>query len=271
MFTPNSRILLHPYHFLPKSDLNLHSAIFCICSSILPELKIVEWFINDSQTDPLFEGLKTVRKALKDNMKSYFKDYYKDINLILAMFLDPRYKLQCFKNEPQDSHMHIRSIIEQLINSCEEYENSNENNNLNVVPEDHHDLEGLEVHECSAYSLGYKHFFSTQCDPVQASASVLSVRQALELEVNSYLNTMPLVRPRQENPLEWWRINHQSFPRLAVLAKKYLSCPPSSVESERLFSLGGNIFTSRRNRLTPEHGEKLMFLNFNLRLFDFKY
>ena len=153
----------------------------------------------------------------------------------------------------------------------EGYEDSSENNNINVASENHHDLEATETSECSAYSLGYKHFFSTQCNPVQGSVSGLSAKQAIDLEVNSYLNTFPLVRPHQENPLEWWQMNQQSFPKLAVLAKKYLSCPPSSVESGRLFSLGGNIFTARRNRLSHDHGEKLMFLNFNLRLFDFNY
>ena len=58
---------------------------------------------------------------------------------------------------------------------------------------------------------------------------------------------------------------------LAKLAKRLLSAPPSSVESERLFSIGGNIYTPKRNRLTAEHGERLMFMNFNLRAFNFNY
>ena len=62
------------------------------------------------------------------------------------------------------------------------------------------------------------------------------------------------------------------FPCLSEMAQKYLSCPPSSVESERLFSIGGNIITSKRNRLGADNSEKLMFLNYNLRLFpELKY
>ena len=70
---------------------------------------------------------------------------------------------------------------------------------------------------------------------------------------------------------EWWKMNSTRLPMLAKLAKRLLSAPSSSVESERLFSIGGNIYTPKRNRLTAEHGEMLMFLNFNLRAFDFKY
>ena len=70
---------------------------------------------------------------------------------------------------------------------------------------------------------------------------------------------------------EWWKMNSTRLPMLAKLAKRLLSAPSSSVESERLFSIGGNIYTPKRNRLTAEHGEMLMFLYFNLRAFDFKY
>ena len=66
-------------------------------------------------------------------------------------------------------------------------------------------------------------------------------------------------------------MNSTRLPILAKLAKRLLSAPSSSVESERLFSIGGNIYTPKRNRLTAEHGEMLIFLYFNLRAFDFKY
>ena len=66
-------------------------------------------------------------------------------------------------------------------------------------------------------------------------------------------------------------MNSTRLPMLAKLAKRLLSAPSSSVESERLFSIGGNIYTPKINRLTAEHGEMLMFLYFNLRAFDFKY
>jgi hypothetical protein len=77
--------------------------------------------------------------------------------------------------------------------------------------------------------------------------------------------------PRDENIFAWWKTNTSVFPTLSKLANKYLSSPPSSIESERLFSTGGNIHTPHRNRLLPETGEMLMFLHYNLRMFDFEY
>ena len=77
--------------------------------------------------------------------------------------------------------------------------------------------------------------------------------------------------PTEENPFMWWHENGPRFPLLSVLASKYLSAPPSSVESERIFSVGGNVNTPKRNRLLPDTSESLMFLHHNLRIFEFEY
>ena len=74
-----------------------------------------------------------------------------------------------------------------------------------------------------------------------------------------------------DDPFQWWKKTQETLPVLSKLASKYLSTPPSSVESERLFSTGGNVYEPTRNRLCPENGETLMFLHYNLRVFNFKY
>ena len=67
-----------------------------------------------------------------------------------------------------------------------------------------------------------------------------------------------------ENPFLWWKEHRVAMPYLAVLAAKYLSGPATSVDSERLFSDGGQIISNLRNRVTPENAETLMFLSANL-------
>ena len=68
----------------------------------------------------------------------------------------------------------------------------------------------------------------------------------------------------ESNPLVWWSNNCSSYPLLSKMALRYLSCPPSSVESERLFSHGGNVITTNRARLGPEFSSRLIFSNFNM-------
>jgi len=48
------------------------------------------------------------------------------------------------------------------------------------------------------------------------------------------------------------------------VAQRYLSVPPTSVPSERLFSSAGLLDTDRRNRLLPERSEQLLFTKHNL-------
>ena len=90
----------------------------------------------------------------------------------------------------------------------------------------------------------------------------LSDRDAIEVEIKSYLQSVEF--DGEANPLEWWRLHQTNFPRLANLSKKYLCIPATSAPSERAFITGGNIVTCHRSALTPETGDKLVFLANNL-------
>lgn len=62
---------------------------------------------------------------------------------------------------------------------------------------------------------------------------------------------------------DWWRIYATAHPGSALvkLARVYLSIPPTSVESERLFSQATLTFaTDLRDRLNPEKVEMILVL-----------
>ncbi|WAR27086.1 ZBED1-like protein [Mya arenaria] len=83
----------------------------------------------------------------------------------------------------------------------------------------------------------------------------------VEAEVSRYLGTK--VDPGQ-TVLGWWRDHEESFPRLSKLAKKYLCCQASSVSSERVFSLAGQVVSKKRCRMNPDLIDQTIFLNKNL-------
>ena len=58
-------------------------------------------------------------------------------------------------------------------------------------------------------------------------------------------------------------MNKGRLPMLSNLALKFLCVKPTSAESERIFSLAGNILTPKRNRMKAENIEKLCFVNRN--------
>lgn len=52
---------------------------------------------------------------------------------------------------------------------------------------------------------------------------------------------------------------------------KYLSAPPITDPSEQLFSAAEQIYADRRSNLIGENLDKLLFLAYNTRLFNFDY
>ena len=66
-----------------------------------------------------------------------------------------------------------------------------------------------------------------------------------------------------EDLVAWWIDKSPQYPRLSLLAGKYLCVPATSVPAERVFSVAGLIVNKLRSRLSPEHVDMLISLNKN--------
>ena len=76
----------------------------------------------------------------------------------------------------------------------------------------------------------------------------------------------PLLEFHSSNCFTWWNNNKSRFPLLAKMAQRYLTAPPTSVPSERVFSGASDIYDEKRNRLSPEKAEVLLFIKNNFKL-----
>jgi len=66
--------------------------------------------------------------------------------------------------------------------------------------------------------------------------------------------------------LEFWRKNEARLPRLAEIARAYLSVQPTQADMERSFSAAEYTLADRRKRLSPNTLEAIMFLQQNYHL-----
>lgn len=87
---------------------------------------------------------------------------------------------------------------------------------------------------------------------------------SVENEIEDFANEKKL--SLADCPLMWWKRKQGNYPKLSSVAKKYLCITATSVPSERVFSVSGNILTSKRYCLTDEHVEQLTFLTKNKKL-----
>lgn len=81
-----------------------------------------------------------------------------------------------------------------------------------------------------------------------------------ELERFMQYNT---VNSTKKNISELWLLIQHRFPNLFKISQKYLACPPTSCEVERIFSLTGRISGFNRSSLSPEHLEMKTMISRN--------
>ncbi|XP_067319351.1 zinc finger BED domain-containing protein 4-like [Anolis sagrei] len=105
---------------------------------------------------------------------------------------------------------------------------------------------------------------------VQAGRSLSA--QARKMDSAEYSVTCYFDEPQEPfscDPLAYWCSRTDVWPDLANVACKFLSCPPASVQSERVFSLAGDVVTHHKSMLDPLAVEKLVFLKANLPVLGF--
>ncbi|XP_023212487.1 zinc finger BED domain-containing protein 4-like [Centruroides sculpturatus] len=235
-------------------------------SSIIPTIKTLKLFLSKAKSSSSFSGINTTIEKLENSIKKRFSAYIENKSLCLSSLLDTRFKIK-FQKEDM-----VEEIKRWAIDSLEDVDNSKSQEKLNFeVSTSGDDEDGGE-------SLSFSNLFDELASGKRKNEEehvfkkkekAKEMNKRFDQELETYLH-LPL-KQRHSDPFLWWRSSKELFPNLSELAMKYLSAPASSIESERIFSTGGNIYEPARNRLCPENGEILMFLHYNLRVLQFEY
>ena len=65
---------------------------------------------------------------------------------------------------------------------------------------------------------------------------------------------------RDTNVLKYWASKEYEYPIIARIARDYLAIPATSAASESVFSIGGDIFSIKRNKLGVDNTRRLLCL-----------
>lgn len=162
------------------------------------------------------------------------------IILSKASDLDPRYHELKFLSDAQKM-----SVWEQLENEVNEY----------------------QVTSITTIERDYSEESNSDEEPVEPPAKKMRSLMADSDEESEDENQLQKYKSisakisHNQDPLLWWKYNEKIYPAVSQLANKYLTAVATSVPCERLFSEAGQVITKRRNRLSPDRVNQLLFLN----------
>ena len=202
-------------------------------------------------------GITRMKHQMLLSLKQRYQNMETNKFFTLSAVLDPRFKLCVFMSASASA------LVRQML--MEEYEQLAETDTSPVTVEQS-PRAANDTSENESTSMLWNYF--DELVKEQNSDGPAST-PAVEAVVDAYLHEP--VCGRKSNPLEYWKQKQSTWPVLAAMARKYLSKPPSSVPSERLFSTAGDIASDKRNRLSAEKVEMLLFLNKNLKFLNFNY
>ncbi|XP_063951683.1 zinc finger BED domain-containing protein 4-like [Lytechinus pictus] len=231
-----------------------------------------------STKDLLLNGLNkiTADRILREgNCHVYFA----------ATLLDPRYKKKFVPRERLDRV--IASLVEAAVFMAKDDEigQQNEEGDLSDTqqyPRDDFqpddpvgDFSDDEAHEVHDDDVAVESQASLMASIVAAAtdddddgtadrAQMLSVKERVNAELTSYINEPAMeTTASTQAVLKYWQQSRQSFPILSRIAMSYLACPMSSVSSERMFSLAGNILTKKQCAMKSGNLNKLAVIKVN--------
>ena len=219
-------------------------------SLIIPGVRLLLKHVGKPVADEESPVIKTVREELKSALSTGFLGVETWGLHSMATLLDPRFKVKGF-SAASFAEMAKSKVIEDAKKIAEVKDNpSTTPSSSNEDPEE----VTVRCKKCKKESSLWEDF-----DKDDSDSPIVTTEAERELE--QYLSIPRLLH--SDNPLQFWVSHGVHFPNLAPLTKKLLSIPPTSAESERVFSCAGNVIVPTRTCLDPDKVKMLVFLNRN--------
>jgi zinc finger BED domain-containing protein 1 (E3 SUMO-protein ligase ZBED1) len=209
-------------------------------SMVIPLLYEIDTALQELSSSPYCGEYVQV---LQENFQQRFGDYRTDEHNAIACFVDPRYKAILFEEA------FIKRLVSERMNAYAKGGAAQTAVSSNTV-----------MTPASSLAGGLRAFQALAEKARQSSALACNISPC-EAELRAYM-TEDIVE-QSADPLAWWKTNQFRFPLLASVARVFLGIPATEVESERVFSRGGNLLGIRRCSLKPSMVEMCLVAQAN--------
>lgn len=206
------------------------------------------------------DAVTLMKKQLHESMNKRFAYVKGHPLLITATLLDPRFKSKYLNSDEIDIVIDQFDHIVEFMKSQDRRQNQVQRHHM---PFDEPSTSSVQ----SDKEEGLWDTHDNNPDKTTSDVDTDDHASVIRQTVQCYLSEPRL--QRNADIYSYW--NSSPYPLLRKAVLKYLSVPPTSVPSEQLFSAAGQIYADRRCNLLGENAEKLLFLTYNIRLFDFNY
>ncbi|KAJ8332474.1 hypothetical protein SKAU_G00426470 [Synaphobranchus kaupii] len=194
-------------------------------------------------------GVQTAKSTLLEAVSDRFNGVQSEALYSVATMLDARYKDRYFDTDKKEG---ARNLLLKVVNEMV----GGGDGQHGDASTDSGDPPPKKTRPGTLLLDMYQEIIEENVISEQASTSETAS------QVHAYLGEATI--PRNASPLEYWKSNQARFPALARVARKYLSAPSTSVDSERLFSAVAHVIDEKRNRINCEKAEMLIFVQKNL-------
>ena len=175
---------------------------------------------------------------------------------VLATFLHPQFKLLQSMNLSQTSKDKVHDYVLDLM--YESYDSEKNDDREKEVTDDSVPAETAQTNSLVNFFQSIINANKVDSDDESECETRKTCKQELEGYIKEKEKTI-----KDFDVLAWWKGYEDKFPRLALLAKKYLSIQATSAPSERIFSKAGRIIDEQRTRLNSEIAGNLLYVAMN--------
>ncbi|KAG9261302.1 zinc finger BED domain-containing protein 4-like [Astyanax mexicanus] len=246
--------VLEPFEELTRKI----SSATSTAAEVIPAVTVLQRLLAENTST----GIKTMKTTLLQAVNRRFSNIESEPLYAVATLVDARYKDRFFTSG--DAARRGKAL---LIQELEKVEQALTDEAGTTVAEPAKKMACMEAGPSTGVPPGTtKSSFSSLYDKsLEEHDEPAGGTQAVVTQMQMFLKEPTI--GEADSPFQYWANHHARFPLLAAVATKFLSAPSTSVESERLFSTASNIVDEKRNRLTAERAEMLIFLKKNLPMF----